>query len=134
MRQHRRRKVRYQPCEESLRYMRSDRFRDLCVSLDIMEDDINGWTAAASKLGDVRPAVVAGIKRQSRLHQYPSTSTILLNSYFHFRQGDVLENLNFLSKVFSEIDNHEAKKIVEEEIRDKMHESKIEQPQVSFRQ
>ena len=108
--------------------MSSDRFRRLCITLFFLEDGIRGWTAVAGKLGDVSPAVIAGLKRQSQLE---CPSAIVLNSYFHFRQDNVLDGLQFLSKVCNEIDNHAAKRIVDEEILNQRDVSKVEQSQDS---
>ncbi|XP_072032178.1 uncharacterized protein [Amphiura filiformis] len=109
----------YNPCNESQMFLDKERFKDLCLTLDFLETTgLVGWSAVAGKLGSLNLKLVHGAKQQKDR----SETAILLDSFF-LTQADegkeVLETLELLSSVCNEIDSHDAKMIVDEEIEER---------------
>ena len=104
------------------------RFRKICVILDGMNNtDLGlGWEALVSNLGFKGTYSIPAIKNIAS-GQKKSPSVLVLDDFFKDnKDADVLTLLMILSNALGEMENHDARELVEEEITQRSEQMKLE--------
>ena len=112
--------------ETTLAFISDIRFRKICVILDGMNNTELGlgWETLASKLGFKGNYSIIAIKNIAS-GQKKSPSVLVLDDFFKDnKDADMLEPLQLLSNVLGEMENHDAKDLVDEEIIQRLEEMK----------
>ena len=108
--------------DDSPYFRRQSSYTGICMALDTATEANQGWKGFGSEIGIPQNQTLDWIDHFTRRSvNSPSPGATLLDFYLRdIGNQNILEKLKSLKKVFAKIDNHDAKRYVEEEIDDRI--------------